>query len=180
MACAHASCTNGAPVAQDDGYTVTAGGSLSIAAATGVLANDSDADPEGSSLGLRLVSDVRHGTLNLNTTNGSFTYTPAAGFAGVDHFSYRASDGSLGADAIVAILVRSAAGSVALNTLSGSMSAGGTVTGACGGPVDGRGEVPGCTAEECGRRWSPGGIRSTRRASSTSLFAEFFTRIFPL
>ena len=27
--------------------------------------------------------------------NGSFVYTPAAGFSGTDHFTYRASDGML-------------------------------------------------------------------------------------
>src|SRR5207253_9701031 len=33
-----------------------------------------------------------HGKLTL-IADGTFTYTPAAGFNGVDHFSYRANDG---------------------------------------------------------------------------------------
>jgi len=40
-----------------------------------------------------LVSTVQHGSLIFNS-DGSFIYTPAAGFYGVDSFAYQASDGS--------------------------------------------------------------------------------------
>ena len=40
-----------------------------------------------------LVSSTNHGALTLNA-NGSFTYTPAAGFVGNDSFSYKANDGT--------------------------------------------------------------------------------------
>jgi VCBS repeat-containing protein len=58
----------------------------------GVLANDTDVD-SASLTAVRDVLDVgpSHGTLALNA-NGSFTYTPNAGFAGTDSFTYKAKD----------------------------------------------------------------------------------------
>ena len=41
-----------------------------------------------------LVSGPANGTVNLNP-DGSFTYTPNAGFVGTDSFTYKASDGKL-------------------------------------------------------------------------------------
>ena len=78
------------PAAVNDSYTVAAGGTLNVPAATGVLANDSDGD--GDPLTAALVSGPAHGALTFNP-NGSFTYTPAAGFSGADSFTYRNSDG---------------------------------------------------------------------------------------
>ncbi len=82
---------NTSPVAVDDtNYLSFNGKALTITAAQGVLANDTDAD--GDSLTSVLVSDVSHGSLQLNT-DGSFTYTPSAGYSGLDSFTYHASDG---------------------------------------------------------------------------------------
>jgi hypothetical protein len=58
--------------------------------APGVLANDSD--PDNDTLTAELVAGASHGTLVLSG-NGSFTYTPAAGYVGTDSFPYQASDG---------------------------------------------------------------------------------------
>src|SRR4029079_772106 len=58
----------------------------------GVLGNDHD--PQGDALQAQLVSNVSHGALDLHA-DGTFTYQPAAGFSGVDAFSYRVSDGAL-------------------------------------------------------------------------------------
>ncbi|MFO0898484.1 MAG: Ig-like domain-containing protein [Pirellulales bacterium] len=58
----------------------------------GVLGNDHD--PQGDALQAQLVSNVSHGALDLHA-DGTFTYQPAAGFSGVDSFSYRVSDGAL-------------------------------------------------------------------------------------
>ena len=58
---------------------------------TGVLGNDSD--PDNDSLTASLVSNVLHGTLTFNT-NGTFTYTPTAGFFGTDTFTYKDYDGA--------------------------------------------------------------------------------------
>src|SRR5215472_6138262 len=80
------------PVAVDDSYSATANKPLTADAAHGVLAND--AAGGGGTLSAFLVSGPSHGTLLLNA-DGSFTYTPAAGFTGTDSFTYQASDGIL-------------------------------------------------------------------------------------
>lgn len=82
---------NQAPVASGDGYDVASGATLTIAA-PGVLGNDSDA--EGDPLAAVLASGPSSGSLTLNG-DGSFSYTPDAGFAGTDSFAYRAFDGAL-------------------------------------------------------------------------------------
>ena len=79
-----------APVAVADAYATSAGTELRIDP-PGVLANDKDADGDG--LTAALVSDVSHGSLELRTT-GEVRYTPAAGFSGIDGFTYRAWDGA--------------------------------------------------------------------------------------
>jgi VCBS repeat-containing protein len=93
---------NRAPTANNDNYTTAEDTTLTITA-PGVLANDSDLD--GDSLTSVLLSNVTHGVLNLNFS-GSFVYTPAANFNGVDTFLYRARDGtSFSGAALVRITV---------------------------------------------------------------------------
>src|SRR5262249_22615466 len=58
--------------------------------APGVLANDFDT--LSHPLSVVLVTNVQHGSLTLNA-DGSFSYTPNAGFTGPDSFSYNATDG---------------------------------------------------------------------------------------
>ena len=89
-----------APVAASDGFSALRDRTLNIAA-PGVLANDSDAD--GSPLNAVLVSSPVHGVLAL-AANGSFSYTPAAGYVGPDVFSYRATDGGLSSAARIVTL----------------------------------------------------------------------------
>jgi uncharacterized delta-60 repeat protein len=96
-----------APVAQDDSYSTGQDTPLTVAA-PGVLANDSDAD--GDRLAAGLITGPAHGTLTLSS-NGGFTYTPAAGFKGQDSFTYRAFDGGPAGDgATVTITVVPAPG----------------------------------------------------------------------
>jgi hypothetical protein len=89
-----------APVAADYNYRVAQDTPLSVNA-DGVLANDTDAD--GDSLTVASVAGLSagtlgqpvataHGTVTLNA-NGSFNYTPLAGYCGPDTFTYQASDG---------------------------------------------------------------------------------------
>ena len=80
---------NEPPVANGDAYSVMSGNTLNTAA-PGVLGNDTD--PESNPLTVELVSTVAHGTLSL-AADGSFVYTPTAGYVGPDAFTYRVSDG---------------------------------------------------------------------------------------
>jgi VCBS repeat-containing protein len=92
------------PVAQDETYETDEDKPLSVDAAAGVLANDSDAD--GDSLTAVRVIDVPHrGDLRLNH-DGSFTYTPWPEFSGRDSFRYAASDGDHQSEATLFIEVR--------------------------------------------------------------------------
>ncbi|MEX2186008.1 MAG: Ig-like domain-containing protein [Pirellulales bacterium] len=75
-------------------------------ASANVLANDTDAD--GDSLTAILVTPPSRGSLAL-AIDGTFIYTPFAGFVGVDTFTYRASDGVILSDpATVSITVNRA------------------------------------------------------------------------
>lgn len=96
---------NHAPVAANDSYSANQGTPLTVAP-PGVLANDTDAD--SNPLSAVKVGDPAHGTLTLNA-NGSFTYTPAAGYSGPDSFTYKANDGTAESNvATVSITVVSA------------------------------------------------------------------------
>jgi serine/threonine protein phosphatase PrpC/PKD repeat protein len=87
--------TNTAPVANDDSYTTAVDTTLDVPGTGGlpvVLSNDTDIN--GSPLTVTLVNDVSNGTLTFNA-DGSFSYTPLAGFTGTDTFTYQANDGAL-------------------------------------------------------------------------------------
>jgi RHS repeat-associated protein len=77
------------PIAVADHYLVNLGAALAVPA-PGVLGNDSDPDP-GDAIQALLDIGVSAGSLLLQS-DGSFSYTPAGGFAGTDHFTYHAVD----------------------------------------------------------------------------------------
>jgi hypothetical protein len=90
------------PVANNDGYTAYRDVPLVVPAATGVLANDSDPDSPTFTAVLLEGAEPLHGTLSCPTNvslplcpDGSFTYTPSAGYVGPDSFQYTANDVSL-------------------------------------------------------------------------------------
>jgi VCBS repeat-containing protein len=82
---------NDAPVAQPDMYQATMDTALTVAAAQGVLANDSDVD--GDPLHVELVDAPEYGQVQV-AADGSFHYQPAPGYHGTDHFRYAAADAS--------------------------------------------------------------------------------------
>ena len=94
---------NDAPVAQDDNYFGREG-ALLIVDAPGLLANDVDIDSPMTAI---VIDAPAHGELTPNA-DGSFTYMPAAGFTGVDTFTYQATDGSLTSNTATATILVSA------------------------------------------------------------------------
>ena len=83
---------NDAPVGVANSYVTPVNTSLTVPAATGVLANDTDT--EGDPLTAVVVAQPAHGTLTLNV-DGSLFFVPTTGYIGLDSFTYRASDGAL-------------------------------------------------------------------------------------
>lgn len=100
---------NTKPVAHDDYYVVSSGKTLTIGAAKGLLANDTDADGDAIYTGNKASTPPAHGTVTMTAPQkGGFTYTPKPGFAGYDEFTYSIIDSHLGvATATVGIQVRS-------------------------------------------------------------------------
>jgi VCBS repeat-containing protein len=84
--------TNSAPTATADNYSVNEDATLTVNAANGVLANDSDPD-SGDDLDAIVEIQPQHGQLNLNGGNGSFSYKPDDNYHGPDSFTYHATDG---------------------------------------------------------------------------------------
>lgn len=85
------SVTSAPAVAHDDTYSATEDIALTRAASTGLLANDTGADP-GETLSVAEWSQPANGTVSVSA-NGSFTYIPDAQYNGTDSFTYRVTDG---------------------------------------------------------------------------------------
>jgi hypothetical protein len=106
--------TNAAPAAQNDTYAVNAGGTLQTSVFTGLLSNDGGwkdgafRDADGDALSVATIGlpwATAHGSVTVNA-DGSFSYTPDRGFAGLDYFSYTARDGfGKSTDAVAVIRV---------------------------------------------------------------------------
>ncbi|HEY2322159.1 MAG TPA: tandem-95 repeat protein [Thermoanaerobaculia bacterium] len=106
---------NTPPVANNDSYETIGNTQLEVAASHttttsvfvsgSVLANDTDSDGP-SPLTASLASSTPGATVNVNS-DGTFTYTPPAGFTGTDTFTYSVSDGAASATGTVSILVKS-------------------------------------------------------------------------
>ena len=73
-----------APVCVDDVYTTNQDTTLTVNAASGVLANDT---LNGGTLVAFDATSTANGTVSVNP-DGSFVYTPANSFAGADSFTY--------------------------------------------------------------------------------------------
>jgi uncharacterized delta-60 repeat protein len=111
----------GDPVANADAYTADQDSALTVPAAAGVLANDTGADH--APLTASLMSGPAHAASFTLNADGSFTYTPAAGYVGPDSFTYQASDGSDSSNvATVSLTVQP------LQAALSSLATGGTLT----------------------------------------------------
>ena len=89
-----------APVCADDAYATNSNMQLVVAAANGVLANDS---PNGA--GITYDGTSANGGTIVGASDGSFTYTPATNFAGTDTFAYTLSSAAGSVTCTVTITV---------------------------------------------------------------------------
>jgi|GEM_PF-1950332 len=125
---------NAYPQAYPDTYSLPLNTSLTVPAATGVLAND-----EGPAATAVLVASPTHGTLTL-FTDGGFSYKPDSGFVGTDSFTYKGlANGLSGNVAKVTILTQPVLSGLSLSSsavLSGT-KINGTVTLSQPSPVGG-------------------------------------------
>jgi PKD repeat protein len=95
---------NDVPIAVDDVYTLLPGGTLSVPAANGVLANDTD--PDDDALEAVLLSGPVNGTLTFNA-DGSFNYQHDGGLFSEGRFTYQVNDGeALSSPATVTITTK--------------------------------------------------------------------------
>lgn len=116
------------PVASDDSYSYQKNTELTVSAAEGVLANDTD--PEGDPLSVAIEwtggRATAHGFVNL-ASDGSFAYMPQEGYIGPDSFDYQATDGSdKGREVTVHLMASIASTSLTVSTATGVY--GGTTT----------------------------------------------------
>ena len=93
---------NDGPIAIDDEGTIPQDTPIVIP----VLGNDTDID--GDPLTVTDVTDPANGSVTINA-DGTITYTPNAGFLGVDTFEYTISDGNGGTDTATVTLTVTAA-----------------------------------------------------------------------
>lgn len=82
---------NKPPVAGNDSYVVAEDTTLTVNAANGLKANDSDQN--GDPLTITLVTQPSHVTSFTLNQDGSFTYVPASNFNGTEIFTYKLNDG---------------------------------------------------------------------------------------
>lgn len=98
--------TNNAPVPQTDTLETTRNVALPFTLFT-LLANDSDPDGDVLSVTQIILAPLtKFGTVTCTTPIYNCTYTPAAGFTGVDTVSYRVSDGITFTDGQIRFVVK--------------------------------------------------------------------------
>jgi hypothetical protein len=93
---------NNAPDAIGESYSTGFGKALIVNGVLGLLANDSD--PDNDPISVTGFAIAENGDFRVSA-DGSFTYTPNAGFSGTETLFYRVSDGFAETEATVSIVV---------------------------------------------------------------------------
>jgi hypothetical protein len=145
---------NDPPVGTDDNLTVEQGqpaGALNGGANT-VLANDSDAEQSNTTLTVELVTGPAHatGTFNLNTSDGTYSYTHDASSVDTDpatvddSFTYRVVDnqGDKSGDTTVNIFVNANSAPMAVNDTATVAEGGGVTIKVLDNDSDVNGDLP--------------------------------------
>lgn len=81
------------PLAVPDAYACTGNVGIIIPVGSGVKANDFDDNIAGASITAATFASTQGGTVVM-AADGSFDYTPPAGFTGTDNFTYTLNDGN--------------------------------------------------------------------------------------
>ncbi|MGY2897553.1 CshA-type fibril repeat protein [Curtobacterium sp. PvP017] len=137
-----------APAGTDDSFSVHAGQTATADAKTGLLAND-----YGTGLTVTGNTKPAHGDLTVEQ-DGSYSYTPTAGYSGPDSFTYTAKDGdgaTITGTVTITVLPTAVADTVTATAGSptkGSGSGSGTGTGTPGTGTPGT--APGLLANDLG------------------------------
>ena len=82
------------PLAVNDAYAVTGNVGINVPAASGVKANDFDDNIAGANITAGTFSTTQPGGSIMINADGSFMYTPPAGFTGTDTYIYTLTDGN--------------------------------------------------------------------------------------
>ncbi|MGX7703709.1 DUF4082 domain-containing protein [Methylobacterium sp. Gmos1] len=118
--------TNQAPTAVNDtGPAVTKNTAATFSTST-LLANDTD--PNGDPLSVTSVGTPTNGTVSLNTTNSTITFTPTTNYTGPAGFTYAISDGRGGTSSASVALTVSAPGTGPVSLFSSSATPAATNT----------------------------------------------------
>jgi VCBS repeat-containing protein len=122
---------NTAPTCSAYQGSVAAGGTLNDSVAC------TDPDP-GDSFTVAVVSGPAHGTMTLHP-DGSFSYSPAGGFAGTDSFTFQATDSHGAKSAVTTATIQVPNRAPTCSAYQGSVAAGGTLNDsvACSDPDPG-------------------------------------------
>jgi VCBS repeat-containing protein len=102
--------SNTPPTATNDSYSTDEDTALTVAAASGVSANDTD--NENDDLTATLLTSPSHAASFTLNPDGSFSYTPAANFHGSDSFTYKVSDGTVDSNSATVTLTVNAVNDV--------------------------------------------------------------------
>ncbi|MBK8501168.1 MAG: cadherin-like domain-containing protein [Saprospiraceae bacterium] len=81
------------PLAIEDTYACTGNVGIVVLQVSGLLANDFDDNIAGLTASAGTFTTVQGGSITIST-NGGFTYTPPAGFTGMDTYMYTLNDGN--------------------------------------------------------------------------------------
>jgi hypothetical protein len=115
----------GPTAVNDTGPAVTKDTPVTFSTST-LLANDTD--PNGDPLTVTSVSAPTNGTVSLNTTNSTITFTPTTGYTGAAGFTYAISDGRGGTSSASVALTVSAPGTAPVSLFSSSATPAATNT----------------------------------------------------